>query len=176
MHRFTQERLETLLGWYDLVRRWTLRLLDSLSPEELAWQPSSRGKPAQWIFAHLAATEELCIYRRLRGEEFLDDSFLRAYQSEASFEASRDCPLAKDELHVLLARLKRRTGWFLKRVLDGKERAASPDVLSQLERLIFYEIRHQGQVQYLRKLFEGEPSPVSGARPPADSGAWIVDM
>lgn len=161
----TRTRLELLLGWYDSVRRSTLRLLDSMSPEELAWQPDPHRNPAQWIFAHIAAAEDLAIHRRLRRGGLLDQAFLQAYRSGVSLEASRGCRLAGDELRALLARLKRRTGRALQRLLDGTDQAAFPDLLSQLEKLIVHEIQHQGQVHYIRKLREGGPSGAATATP-----------
>ncbi len=146
------------MGWYDAVRHSTLRLLASLSPEELAWQPDPSRNSAQWIFAHLAATEDLRIHWRVHGVHLLDRAFLRAYRSGASLEASQGLRLAGDELYALLARMKRKTGRFLKRVLDGREHTASPSLISELEKLIFHEVQHQGQIQYLRKLREGKPS------------------
>ena len=175
MHSSTRARLELLVELYDSVRRSTIRLLDSLSPEELAWQPGSDHKPAQWIFAHLAATEESRIYRRMGTMGILDDSFLRAYRSGAALEAIRDCPLSGKELHALLVRMKRKTGRFLKRIMDGRELAAFPDLLRQLEKFIFYEAQRQGQIDCLRRM---SPPAASGVQPaePGFSGLELSAM
>lgn len=165
MDPLTRARLELLVGWYDSVRRSTLRLLERLSDEELCWQPDAYRNPAQWIFAHLAVCEELRIHRR-REKGLLEDRLVRAYRSGISLEASRDCRLAGDELRALLARLTRKTSRFLRRVLDGKE-PGFPDLLLQLEKLIFHENQHLGQIHYLRVLREGMPSGKhSAALPP----------
>ena len=169
MNEQTRTELELLSRWYDRVRSSTLRLLHDLAEEELNWQPTPRSHSGGRILAHIAVTEELRIQRRLAGRKVVPDSVVEAYRSGASLEHSQECPLAKDELELLLKNLRRATQAFLRGLILGRLQPRKPDVMEQLEKLVFQESQHLGQVRYLRMLRSAESSAVGGR--PRESGS-----
>lgn len=169
MNEQTQTELELLSRWYDRARSATLRLLQDLTEEELNWQPTPRSHSGGWILAHIAVTEELRIQRRLAGRKVVPDSVVEAYRSGASLEDSGDCPLAKDELQLLLKNLRTATQAFLRGLIFGRLQSRKPDVVEQLEKLVFQESQHLGQVRYLRLLRSAEGSGVGVRLPMSES-------
>ena len=152
MDEHTRTELQFLSRWYALVRSSTLRLLHEMEDEELAWQPSAAGRSSGSILAHLAVSEELRIQRRLAGREMLPEAMVRAYQSCALHAKHRAGAPAKQELELLLKKLKTATLRFVRGLVFGRRSSHAPDVVDQLEWLIFHENQHLGQVRYLRAL------------------------
>jgi hypothetical protein len=175
MDQATGTRLELLISWYHKTRCATLRLLGSLSTEDLVWQPERRLPSAQWIFAHIVAREDSQIHRRLRGKALLEDQFVLTYKSETGWQADHSCVarLTGSELRALLTSMKRSTDRFLWRVLRGEQVALSPNLLGVLEKSIHQEIECIGNIKFLQLMMPPKRiSPhavVTSVRGPAQS-------
>ncbi len=165
MDEHTQRELQFLSRWYGLVRSATIRLLQELKDEELDWQPSPLLGSSAWILANIAVTEELNIQRRLVGRRIVPEMLVKTFRSGVPVEKARKCPLQKKELERLLKHLKTATLRFLRALIFGRRTSQAPDVIRQLERIIFQENQNLGQIHHLRAL-RSAAAAWEGGRPP----------
>lgn len=151
MDERTRTELELLSRWYVVARSSTLRLLRDLDDDEWSWQPCPGCPSLRTLFIRIALTEDVRIQRRLAGRNVVPDAIVAAYRNSSKRKQAKR-PLARDEVGPLLKRLKTATLGFIRGLLFGRCHPCSPDVLAQMQFVIFHELNQFGQMQYLRGL------------------------
>lgn len=171
--------LVALRDEYDLARRYTQRLYEDLSNEEVQWRPEPRSSSIAWHLGHQAAVTHMVLRNLVQAEPSLNPQFDALFDAANPQENRGNLPALAD-IVVYRDAAAACTHAHLAAVLDGGG-AAAHDAAQQVRRimvpiltsLINHEYQHDRWVREMRTLLgRDKPDVALSSRVRQIDGYW----